>query len=43
MLSASCADTAHLVKQASILAMVAKQQWVDPVIFQGFQVSWQLH
>ena len=34
---------AHLVKQESILAIVAKQQWVGPVISHiGFQVSWQL-
>ena len=39
--SASCADMAHLVKQESILAIVAKQQWVGPVIsLIGFQVSW---
>ena len=39
--SASCADMAHLVKQESILAIVAKQQWVGPVIsLKGFQVSW---
>ena len=44
MLSASCAGTAHLVKQASILAVVAKQQWVGPIIsLIGFQVFWQLH
>ena len=42
-LSTSCADMAHLVKQASILEIVAKQQWVGPVISHiGFQVSWQL-
>ena len=30
----------HLVKQESILAIVAKQQWVGPVISHiGFQVS----
>ena len=33
MLSASCADTAHLVKQASILTIVAKQQWGGPCYF----------